>query len=187
MRLKYLILIIFVYLLVNSCSKEPLGDYEEPENLIQGYSFETDDLENWFSYSPPENDFTLQWNEEEAFDGNGSLRITSNSASNQNFAFWQTRITEVEVGKTYKVRARIKGKDLTDESFSLNMFARVDNVSSGVISGISGILSPDNEWQEINVELESPVTENIEVIDIYFILHKESEGTIYVDKVELFY
>lgn len=187
MKMRYYLSILIIALFQFSCQEDLSVSYIEPANLIQGFSFEGDDLTEWWSFSQPEDVYTKERTDEESFDGDGSLLLSSETTSNGSFAFWSTRITDLEEGLVYKVRARIKGKDIDEDSFAINMFARDSNNSSSTISGLSGDLSPTKDWVEVTIEMQSPMTSNFNHIDVYFILYQEVIGTVYIDKVELFY
>lgn len=180
-------IILIPFLLVFISCGEELGDYVEPTNLIEGFSFESDDLSAWWNYHDPDDDFTLERTQSDAFDGSSSLSITSASSSNNNFAFWQTQILSVDPGKTYKVTVRIKGENLDENSIVVNMFGRKAEDYSNTVSGLSGPLSPTSEWQEYTVQLDTPADEDTDLIDVYLLFTANKSGTVYFDKVELLY
>jgi len=179
--------LLFPFLLIfASCGEDELGEYVEPNNLIEGYSFETDDLSSWYDFHDPDDDFVLERTQEEAFDGMSCLSITSESATNANFAFWQTQILDIDPGKTYKVTVRIKGENLDENAVVVNMFGRTVDYSN-TVSGLSGSLSLTSDWQEYTVELNRPADEDTAFIDVYLLLAANKAGTVYFDKVELHY
>ena len=177
---------IFLLLLISiqfSCEK----DYVEPAGLLDGYSFETDPIQ-FSSFSSFGDDYNLSWTQEDAYDGEGSLRMESGRNNNQSFAFWNLSYTDFVVGQPFKVKVRVKTVVMQGNGgVQVNMFARSKDRNSNITSGIGEQISSTNgEWQTIEVSLDQPPTDAVGNIDIYFLFLTGSSGTSYWDKLEIY-
>ncbi|MEM1124455.1 MAG: hypothetical protein AAGJ18_28720 [Bacteroidota bacterium] len=173
----------FIALFITACQK----DYVEPDGLLKGFSFENDPVQ----FSPlalSSDSYAHEWTSKDAFDGERSLRITSTSLNNQSFASWWHTYTDFERGKPFKVRVRAKTVGFgTGGGIQVNMFGRNADRSEIVARGIGQTIESTNEeWQTIEVALETNPSETLATIDIYFLMLEGSRGAVYWDKLEIF-
>lgn len=162
-------------------------DYVEPTSLIDGFSFEEEPIQ-FSSFSSQGDDYDLSWTNEDAFDGEHSLKMTSNRATNQSFAFWNLAYADFEPGKPFNVKVRVKTVDMEGNGgMQVNMFARSKDRTSNISSGIGKLVNDTNgEWQTIEVSLDSSPNASVGVVDIYFLFNRGSTGTAYWDKLEIY-
>lgn len=180
---KYIVFLILVISTQFGCEK----NYVEPAGLLDGFSFEEDPIQ-FSSYLTFGDDYTLSWTNEEAFDGDNSLRITSGKRENQTFAYWNLSYSDFEINKPFKIKVRVKTVDMEGNGgLQVNMFARNKDRSGNITSGIGeNITTTNGEWQTIEVSLSQSPNDLVGVIDIYFLLLPDSKGTVYFDKLEVY-
>lgn len=171
-----------------SCGKEATISYEEPANIQIGHSFESSDLSDWRSYSPALEDYLLEWTDEDAFDGEGCIKIKGKNINSPDFSFWTTRFINLESGIKYKLKVRIKTTELEGRGLNVNLFARDPQDITNTLSAVSGDILPSNEdWMDVVVEFTDAVTDAHQYIDIYFIMLSETSGTAFFDKCEIYH
>ena len=179
----YIAFIIFMVGIQFSCEKK----FTEPAGLLDGYSFETDPVQ-FSPYSEFADNYTLSWTNEEAFDGENSLSISTTQTNNQSFAFWNLSYLDFEPNQPFKVRVKVKTVDMEGSGgIQMNMFARSKDGTNHFTSGLGEKISNTNgEWETIEVSLARNPTDAVGYIDIYFLFLAGSTGTAYWDKLEIF-
>jgi len=179
-------ILFFCFLLfITACKKE---DYTIPDNLLLGMSFEEPNLHpSIASFSLSSDNYTLERTNTEAFDGEQSLMIKSNTIQNNQFAYWLVRIYDFEVGTTPTLKIRIKAEDIEGEGFLINMFGREKDTFETVNFGslTTKTSTEKNDWETFEIKMNKPLTDQVSQIDIYLFLLGGTQGTVYYDKFEL--
>lgn len=177
-------IILFLFVLVHfSCEKE----YVEPTGLLDGYSFETNPVQFSSSFYFLD-DYSLAWTDQEAFDGERSLQITSNKRDNESFAFWSIPYSDFQQDQPFKIRVKVKTENVEgDGKIQVNMFARTADRQQVISSGIGEqIGSTNGKWKTLEVSLDRAPSSAVGVVDIYFLFTPGSTGTVYWDKLEIY-
>lgn len=178
----FLLFILFSSIIITSCSEE---EYVEPRGLLAGFSFEEESIE-FSSYVPPNSDFTVERTDEEAFDGAYSLKISNPSIDNSGSPYWTLRSYAVEVGQSFKIRYRVKTKNISGAGTWAGIFVGGADELVYIERSIGEtISSTDGEWKTVEVALDRPIPDDATYIDIYFFLLANTTGTVYFDKLEL--
>lgn len=180
---RYTAFIIFIIISQLSCEKS----YIEPSGLLDGFSFETAPL-LFSSFFQRADDYDLSWTNEDAFDGEHSLKMKSTNLENQSFALWNLNYRDYEMGKPFKIKVRVKTVDLEGSGGAqVNMFARSKDGTTNLSSSIGDLVnSTDGKWETIELSLDANPSNIFGAIDIYFLLTPGSTGTVYWDKLEIF-
>ncbi len=162
------------------CS-EDVADYVEPEGLYLGYSFES--IPDDFRIYAIDN-YVAEWTQEDAFDGSGSLKISSTDREGTIYAFWNLRLYDLPVGKTFSIRVKAKSKEISGEGWTVTMVTRSSDETLTEFAGI-GLQRSTDDWEEYTLSFSDPIPEGIDHMDFYFLLMERTSGVIYFDKLEL--
>lgn len=163
-----------------SCS-EDLAEYMEPEGLYAGYSFEA--VPDEFNIYRGSN-YDVEWTQEDAFDGAGSLKISSDDLDGSTFAFWNLRLYDLPVGKTISIRIKAKSQDLSGQGWTITMGTRSSDETLTEFVGIDQE-GDTNDWEEFTLSLSDPIPEGVDFMDFYLLMLERTSGTIYFDKMEI--
>lgn len=166
-------------------------DEVKPNQLLLNTDVEegSRDPEHWWLDRAPQSN--VNWSTVEAFSGEKSLHIERETSDSLNFSFWaQTVNSNIPVGKSVSLQAKIKGKLIGDgvslfirgdNSSQANGYAEQYNTTQGNIS-----ITGDFDWENYNVKLEN-IEPEIKSLTVYLIFNQNTKGDVYFDDITLTY
>ena len=145
--------------------------------------------DGWWHRNEP---YKVEWTNEDAFSGNYSVSITSDTLVDD-FNYWGQTITEnIQPGKKLILRVNIKTVNVEGEGASIVI--RGDNTptpqgTAELFISTQGdiFIGGTHNWKEYSVKLEEPISPSILSISIYLVLLPYTTGQIFFDDITLTY
>lgn len=177
----------FLFLLMSCKKEEPLPTYIEPENLIVGQSFESDN-HGFHAYTSNYNVITLDRTDQGPFDGTSCLRMNA-FAPHDESSFWSYELYDFDHNsdKTLKMKVRIRTVDISDDGFQINIYGYNLSDETNTMESNSDYIVTNGAWQTIEHTISNSIPLSTDIIDFYFLLSPNEIGKVYIDKFELFY
>jgi len=181
---------IFVALLIAFAIQSCKKDEVQPVQLVSGGDLETGSSRpnGWWSNTGQDN-YDLNWSEEESFSPKKSLKISTQTSNATSFAFWALTInTNIPIGKDVTLKVKVKSK-LVGKGISLLIRGDDTVTPAGYTEQASAeelFVTGTHDWQEQSVKM-TKVGENIKSLTIYLIYSSNTTGEVYFDDVSLTY
>ncbi len=169
--------------LLIGCKEEEDDPFPSGTELLKNPSAESGS-DDWLNR---EAQYFLEWTDEEAADGNGSLKIRSDQQVDD-FGYWVQGITEIPKGKRLQLSTKIKTNEVdgegvfivirTDSSLNNDQLQFYTTQNNLFIGGTQ-------DWTEYSLEMDEEVKEEVEIIYVFLIFGRQTTGTAYFDDVSL--
>ena len=193
MKSKTILLVLSTILLFSGCKKDEEGQ-PTPTGIVlsntgaeQGSGGMPDDW--WFRNGP----YQVGWTSEEAFEGDNSIKITSDSSDDDDFGFWAISSTEgIEEGRRLRLQVSVKTVGVEGEGASIVIRGDDTTTPQGsaelFISTQGDIyIGGTSDWKDYSVDLEDFISPTIQSITVYLVLLPNTSGTVYFDNIRLTY
>ena len=192
----YYLGLCLILILNLSCNKESDTVTEEPilisSIIMENAGFEADPNawpNAWWYRGAP---YEVRWVSDEAYSGDGSVAIESDTMVND-FNFWGQTITQnIQTGRKLQLRVKIKldeviGEGVSivirgDESSSPEGDAETFVTTQGTID-----ISGTHDWKEYQLSQLENMPASIKSVTVYLLLLPNTTGTVWFDEVELEY
>lgn len=191
----YLGLFLFLILCL-SCDKDAATVIEEPILIsaitMENAGFEKDPMgwpSDWWHKTEP---YEVRWDSDQAYDGDGSVAIESDTLVD-GFNFWgQTMAQNVQTGRKLRLRVKVKLDQVRGEGVSIvirgdDTFSPEGNAEAFVTTQGTVYISGTHNWQEYQVTQLENMPESINSITVYLVLLPNTTGTVWFDEVKLEY
>lgn len=176
-------LIFISIILLFACSD---NDDPNPVQLLDNPSVE-DGSQSPFNWFKNEGSYQTNWTDEHAFEGNRSLKISSDNDIGD-FGYWgQTIVEDIPYGKKLRFSCQIKLEGVAGEGVSIAL--RGDSDTDGVFFYTTqgdDYIAGTEDWQKYSIEMPwDPVSDEVTKLLVFVILLDDTEGTVYFDDFEL--